>query len=85
MILISPSSLVLADGLVLFDIKQQRADKGIIAFAQKVNKTIVFSFDLTKQYQTNNLKGYYSIEAGLSKLLGRTGLIAAIDSVEVVL
>ena len=40
-----------------FDIDKQRADKALIAFARKTNQTIVFSFDLTKQFQANALKG----------------------------
>ncbi len=73
------SSQASAENLLRFDIKQQRADKAIIAFAQKSNRTIVFSFDLAKAYQANELKGYYTITTGLNKLLKGTGLSAVIN------
>ena len=57
-ILLAPKTY--AEGLISFDIKKQRADKALINFAQKANKTIFFPFELTKQYQANKLKGYYS-------------------------
>jgi iron complex outermembrane receptor protein len=69
-----------ADNLILFDIEKQRADRAIIAFAQKTNKTIVFSYNLTKKYQANALKGRYSADEGLKKLLDNIGLIAVIDN-----
>jgi len=68
-----------ADGLIRFDINQQRADKALISFAQAANKTIVFSFDLTKQHQANGIKGYYSVNSGLKKLLNGSGLIAVVN------
>ncbi len=74
------ASRVYADNLNRFDIDKQRADKALIAFAQKANKTIIFSFDLTKQHQANTLKGYYSVESGLKKLLEGSGLIAVVNN-----
>ena len=68
-----------AESLILFDIVQQRADKAIIAFAQQTNQTIIFSFDLAKEHQTNRLKGYYSIRSGLEQLLAGTELNAVIE------
>ncbi|AQS40109.1 outer membrane receptor protein [Shewanella psychrophila] len=73
---LSFSPFVFADGLIRFDISKQRADKAIIEFAKKSNQTIVFSFDLTRKHQANDLKGYYSATSGLKKLLDGTGLIA---------
>lgn len=70
----------LADGLIRFDINKQRADKAIIEFAKRSNQTIVFSFDLTKKHEANNLKGYYSVNSGLKKLLNGTGLIAVVST-----
>ena len=70
---------VRAEDLIKFYIDQQRADKAIIAFAQQTNQTIIFSYDLAKKYQTNRLKGYYSIRSGLKKLLHGTDLNALVD------
>ena len=77
-ILLAPKTY--AEGLISFDIKKQRADKALINFAQKANKTIFFPFELTKQYQANKLKGYYSIKAGLKRLLKDSGLNAVVNN-----
>jgi len=69
-----------ADGLIRFDISKQRADKALIAFAKKANQTIIFSFDLTKKHQANELKGFHSIPSGLKKLLKDSGLIAVVNN-----
>ena len=74
------TSKVNADDLNRFDINKQRADKALIAFAQKANQTIIFSFELTKQHQANALKGYYSVQSGLKKLLKGSGLIAVVNN-----
>jgi len=66
--------------LIRFDINKQRADKALIAFAQKANQTIIFSFDLTKKHQANTLKGYHSVDSGLKKLLKGSGLIAVVNN-----
>lgn len=68
-----------AEDLIKFDIGQQRADKAIIAFAQQTNQTIIFSYGLAKKYQTNQLKGYYTIRSGLKKLLHGTDLNALVE------
>jgi len=70
---------VSAEDLIKFDIDKQRADKAIIAFAQQTNQTIIFSYGLAKKFQTNRLKGYYSIRSGLKKLLHGTDLNALVD------
>jgi len=69
-----------AEELIRFDINEQRADKALIAFAQKANQTIIFSFDLTKQHQAKSLKGYYPVYPGLKKLLNGSGLIAVVNT-----
>ncbi|WP_083494353.1 TonB-dependent receptor [Colwellia sp. MT41] len=74
------TSHVNAEDFIRFDINKQRADKALIAFAQKVNQTIIFSFDLTKQHQANSLKGYYPITFGLKKLLHGSGLVAVVNN-----
>ena len=66
--------------MIHFDVKEQRADKALIHFAQQANRTIVFSFDLTKNFKANRIRGYFSVKDGLKKLLSKTGLVATIDS-----
>jgi len=68
-----------ADELIRFDIEKQRADKSISEFARQINQTVVFSFDLAKQHEANRLKGYYSIDAGIKRLLEGSGLIAVVN------
>ena len=63
-----------ANKLFLFDIKKQSADQALIAFAKKTDKTIIFSYELTKNYQTNAIKGYYSFNQALTILLRNSGL-----------
>ena len=69
-----------AEAMIRFDINKQRADKALIAFAQKANQTIIFSFDIAKQYHANTLKGYYPANSGLKKLLNGSGLIAVVNT-----
>ncbi|MDO6445589.1 TonB-dependent receptor [Colwellia sp. 1_MG-2023] len=69
-----------AEKLFLFDIQKQPADQALISFAKQTNKTIVFSYELTKNYQTNTLQGYYSFNQALRKLLRNTGLIANLEN-----
>ena len=80
MIMLITISRANAEELIRFDINKQRADKALIAFAQKANQTIIFSFDLAKQYQANTLKGYYPANSGLKKLLNGSGLIAVVNT-----
>jgi len=70
------SNHVNAESLILFDIKAQRADKALILFAQQTNKSILFSFELTKSHQTSQISGYYSFNQGITKLLRNSGLSA---------
>jgi len=69
-----------AEDLIRFDIKQQRADKALIAFAKTTNQTIIFPFDLTKKYQANEVIGVYQAKYGLEKLLKGTDLIATVNN-----
>lgn len=73
------SNVAYADKLYLFNIPQQSADQAIINFAQKTNRTIVFSYELTKQYQVQPLNGYFSFSHALAKLLRGTELKAKIS------
>lgn len=74
------ASVVYAEGLVRFDINKQRADQALIEFALKANTTIIFSFELTKNYQANELKGYHSANSGLIKLLKGSGLTSTLNA-----
>ncbi|MFT5758428.1 MAG: iron complex outermembrane receptor protein [Alteromonadaceae bacterium] len=74
------TTTIFAEPLIKFDIPQQQTNKALILFAQQSNKTVLFSFDLTKNYQSNTLKGYYSINNGLKKLLGNSGLIPIVSN-----
>lgn len=69
-----------AEKLFLFDIQQQPADQALITFAKKTDKTIIFSYELTRNYQTNTLKGYYSFTQALRKLLRNSGLTSVIKN-----
>jgi len=65
--------------MIKFEIEQQRADKALITFAKQSNKTILFSFELTNQYQSNEIHGFYSFQAGLNQLLLHSGLRAQVS------
>ncbi|WP_091988292.1 TonB-dependent receptor plug domain-containing protein [Pseudoalteromonas denitrificans] len=65
--------------MLKFSIEKQRADKALISFAQQSNHTIIFSFDLAKQYQANEIQGFYSFDAGLKQLLLNSGLSAQVN------
>lgn len=64
----------LAQNKYQFDIPSQAADKSLILFAQQANTTLLFPIELAEQEVTNELKGYYSVELALVKLLEGTGL-----------
>jgi iron complex outermembrane receptor protein len=66
----------LASELKSFDLPKQQANNALIRFAEQADTTIIFSYDLTKQYQTNNISGFYTTEYALTKLLRNSGLIA---------
>ncbi|GLX79593.1 ligand-gated channel [Thalassotalea insulae] len=71
---------VKADKLYYFDIKSLPADQALIAFAKHSQRTIIFSYELTKHYQANELNGYFTIAHGLNRLLRHTELEAHINS-----
>jgi iron complex outermembrane receptor protein len=71
---------VFAEKLFLFDIQKQPAEQALISFAKKTDTTIVFSYELAKNYQTNPVYGYYSFNQALSKLLRNSGLIADLNN-----
>ncbi|MFN3239522.1 MAG: TonB-dependent receptor domain-containing protein, partial [Pseudomonadales bacterium] len=59
-----------------FDVAAQRADQALTSFAIQADETIVFSFELARQYQANRLQGEYDIKTALTLLLANTGLEA---------
>ena len=59
-----------------FDIEAQRADLALTKFAMQSNKTIVFSFDLVKQFNANRLVGEFDPQSAIELLLENTGLVA---------
>ncbi|WP_404936312.1 TonB-dependent receptor plug domain-containing protein [Pseudoalteromonas sp. SG44-8] len=65
--------------MVQFDIKAQRADQALIEFAKQTEQTVVFSFDLAKQYQAQSVYGYYTQLEALSTMLKNTELDAVVD------
>lgn len=70
------SFTVYADKLFYFDIPPQSADKALVSFAKTTEKTILFSYKLTKEHQLNGLTGYFQLEHGISRLLRGSGLQA---------
>ena len=62
-----------------FDIPQQRADLALTEFAKQANTTLLFPFDLAEKETANALKGEYTIELGIVKLLEGTGLYPVAD------
>ncbi len=57
-----------------FDIAKQRADLALIAFAEQADRTLLFSFDETKNKTANEIRGEYEIVEALELLLADTGL-----------
>jgi iron complex outermembrane receptor protein len=57
-----------------FDISPQSADKSLVLFAQQANSTLLFPVELAEQEVTNGLRGKYTVELGLVRLLEGTGL-----------
>ncbi|MEI8641768.1 hypothetical protein P4S68_14370 [Pseudoalteromonas sp. Hal099] len=52
-----------------FDIQAQRADKALIEFAKQTEQTVVFSYELAKNYQANSVYGFYTQLDALQALL----------------
>lgn len=57
-----------------FDIEAQRADLALTKFAIQADETIVFSFDLARQFKANRLVGEYEPGIAIDLLLKNTGL-----------
>lgn len=52
---------------VSFDIPRQRADLALIAFAEQADRTLLFSFDETKEKTANRLSGRYEVVAAVAR------------------
>ncbi len=65
--------------MLQFDIKAQRADLALIEFAQQTEQTVIFSFELAKQYQAQSVFGFYTKFDALNAMLEGTELDAVVD------
>lgn len=61
-------------GKVEFDVPCQSADDGLREFAKQAGLAVIFRQQSVTPYTTNIVKGSYEIDAGLARLLDRTGL-----------
>jgi TonB-dependent receptor len=62
-----------------FNIDSSYADVSLIEFAKQADLTIIFPYEKVQSRRANALKGNYSIEQGISKLLDDTGLVASFE------
>lgn len=60
--------------LIYFDIPTQDANQALIDFGQQSQHTVLFPFEITKNIQANAVKGYYTIDFAINKLLRNSGL-----------
>ena len=71
------SSVFAASSLTFhFDIPRQRADGALISLGKQADVTVLYQYDLVKQYNTNSLLGEYTLEKAVSILLQGSGLAA---------
>jgi len=70
----------IAPDIIRFNVAAQPVDKALIKLAQQANQTILFSYDLTRKFNSQSINGYYSVSLALRKLLKNTDLIAEINS-----
>ena len=70
----------IAPGITHFKIATQATDKALIQLAQQAGQTILFSFDLTRKFTSQEINGYFSVSLALKKLLKNTNLIAEINT-----
>jgi iron complex outermembrane receptor protein len=69
----------IAPDIIHFRVSAQPVDKALIKLAQQADQTILFSYDLTRTFNSKALDGYYSVSLALRKLLKNTDLIAEIN------
>lgn len=70
----------MAAGKVQFDIPQLPAHEALTEFAAQANTTLLFPYELAAEETANALKGEYSIDLGIVKLLEGTGLYPVTDT-----
>jgi iron complex outermembrane receptor protein len=70
----------IAPEIIRFSVPAQPVDKALIKLAQQADQTILFSYDLTRTFNSKAIDGYYSVSLALRKLLKNTDLVAAINS-----
>ena len=63
------------DEVVSFNVPSQRADLALIMFAEQADRTLLFSYDATRQSISSKLVGDYKVWEGLYHLLAGTGLV----------
>lgn len=66
--------------MIEFNIDSAPADKALTQFAKQANTTLLFPYDLAAKETANELKGRYSVEIGIVKLLEGTGLYPVTDA-----
>jgi len=69
-----------SESIIHFDISQQRADRALIEFAKQADRTLVYSFDVTRRIITNRVVGQFTIIEGLGQLIDGTGLKISLGS-----
>jgi len=70
----------IAPGITHFSIASQPTDKALIQLAQQAGQTILFSYDLTRKFTSQEINGYFSVSLALRKLLKNTNLVAEINA-----
>jgi len=70
----------IAPGIIHITIATQPTDKALIQLAQQAGQTILFSYDLTSQFTSQEINGYFTISLALRKLLKNTNLVAEINN-----
>ncbi len=73
-----------ADDLIYFDIPHENANQALIVFGQQSKQTLLYSFELTKSAKSSPIKGYYTTDFALKKLLRNSGLNFTKDKDDVI-
>ena len=68
------------ESIIEFDISQQRADRALIEFARQADRTLVYSFDVTRRIVANRVVGQFTTIEGLRRLIDGTGLKISLGS-----
>ena len=66
-------------GVKEFNIRSQRADKGLKTFGRQADVTVLYRFGVIRRHQTNKLVGEYSIAQAIDILLKNTQLTGRFD------